>query len=113
MSDKKLLYTSEDDFSLYIQQDGDKFVLSLFDNQSKLEYNLADYTGDTYCINLYNQDKFEKYFLFASKTNKLIKHNMISYIRSVNNTTTDWNRILRIIKIKTLSLLNKLKITLT
>ena len=109
MSDKKLLCTSEDDFSLYIEKDNNKFIISLVDNQSKLEYNLADYTGDTYCINLYNQDKFEKYFLLASKTNKLIKHNMVTFIRSTNETTTNWTRIKRVLKIKFFTFLKIIK----
>lgn len=107
---KHLIYVSEDNFSLYINQKTDEkgFVLTLYDNQLCIEYELATYVGDRYYLNQYQQDKFMKYFFLEAKKNKNIKHEMISYIRSCNTPTMTYPRLKRIIRIKCIHFKNKL-----
>ena len=107
---KHLIYVSEDNFSLYINQKTDEkgFVLTLYDNQLCIEYELATYVGDRYYLNQYQQDKFMKYFFLEAKKNKKIKHKMIKYIRSVNVPSMTYSRLKRIVKINYVLFLNKL-----
>lgn len=107
---KHLIYISQDNFSLYISQQLDEngFIISLYDNQLGIEYELATYVGDRYYPNQYQEDKFMKYFFLEAKKNKKIKHEMIKYIRSVNVPSMTYLRLKRIIKIKYVLFLNKL-----
>ena len=107
---KHLIYISQDNFSLYISQQLDEngFIISLYDNQLGIEYELATYIGDRYYPNQYQEDKFMKYFFLEAKKNKKIKHEMIKYIRSVNVPSMTYSRLKRIIKIKYILFFNKL-----
>ena len=107
---KHLIYISKDNFSLYISQQLDEngFIISLYDNQLGIEYELATYVGDRYYPNQYQEDKFMKYFFLEAKKNKKIKHEMIKYIKSVNVPSMTYLRLKRIIKIKYVLFLNKL-----
>lgn len=107
---KYLIYISKDNFSLYISQQLDEngFIISLYDNQLGIEYELATYVGDRYYINQYQEDKFMKYFFLEAKKNKKIKHEMLKYIRSVNVPSMTYLRFIRIIKINYVLFLNKL-----
>ena len=107
---KHLIYISQDNFSLYISQQLDEngFIISLYDNQLGIEYELATYVGDRYYPNQYQEDKFMKYFFLEAKKNKKIKHEMIKYIKSVNVPSMTYLRLKRIIKIKYVLFLNKL-----
>ena len=107
---KHLIYISQDNFSLYISQQLNEngFIISLYDNQLGIEYELATYIGDRYYPNQYQEDKFMKYFFLEAKKNKKIKHEMIKYIRSVNVPSMSYSRLKRIIKIKYVLFLNKL-----
>ena len=107
---KHLIYISQDNFSLYISQQLNEngFIISLYDNQLGIEYELATYVGDRYYPNQYQEDKFMKYFFLEAKKNKKIKHEMIKYIRSVNVPSMTYSRLKRIIKIKYILFLNKL-----
>lgn len=107
---KYLIYISKDNFSLYISQQLDEngFIISLYDNQLGIEYELATYVGDRYYLNQYQEDKFMKYFFLEAKKNKKIKHEMIKYIRSVNVPSMTYLRLKRIIKINYVLFLNKL-----
>ena len=107
---KYLIYISQDNFSLYISQQLNEngFIISLYDNQLGIEYELATYVGDRYYPNQYQEDKFMKYFFLEAKKNKKIKHEMIKYIRSVNVPSMTYSRLKRIIKINYVLFLNKL-----
>ena len=107
---KHLIYISKDNFSLYISQQLDEngFIISLYDNQLGIEYELATYIGDRYYPNQYQEDKFMKYFFLEAKKNKKIKHEMIKYIKSVNVPSMTYLRLKRIIKINYVLFLNKL-----
>ena len=107
---KHLIYISQDNFSLYISQQLNEngFIISLYDNQLGIEYELATYVGDRYYLNQYQEDKFMKNFFLEAKKNKKIKHEMIKYIKSVNVPSMTYLRLKRIIKIKYILFLNKL-----
>ena len=107
---KHLIYISQDNFSLYISQQLNEngFIISLYDNQLGIEYELATYIGDRYYPNQYQEDKFMKYFFLEAKKNKKIKHEMIKYIKSVNVPSMTYLRLKRIIKINYVLFLNKL-----
>lgn len=110
MLDKHLIYISEDNFSLYISQQLNEngFIISLYDNQLGIEYELATYVGDRYYPNQYQEDKFMKYFFLEAKKNKKIKHEMITYIKSVNVPKMNYSRLKRIIKVNYILFKNKL-----
>lgn len=110
MLDKHLIYITEDDFSLYISQQINEngFILTLYDNQLKMEYELAKYIGGRYYINQYQEDKFMKYFFLEAKKNKNIKCEMIKYIKAVDVPNMTYSRLKRIIKINYILFKNKL-----
>lgn len=63
---KHLIYTTDDDFSLFIFKTPEEFKvynLELQDNQSGLTYKLASYSGGRYNINPYAYEKFMKYVI--------------------------------------------------
>ena len=107
---KHLIYISQDNFSLYISQQLNEngFIISLYDNQLGIEYELATYVGDRYYPNQYQEDKFMKYFFLEAKKNKNIKCEMIKYIKASDVPNMTYSRLKRIIKVNYILFKNKL-----
>lgn len=110
---KHLIYTTDDDFSLFIFKTPEEFKvynLELQDNQSGLTYKLASYSGGRYNINPYAYEKFMKYVIMNARTNKIIQQEMNNFIlESSKDNIKKYEQFKKVITIKLLKLYVRIK----
>ena len=97
---KHLIYISKDNFSLYISQQLDEngFIISLYDNQLGIEYELATYIGGRYyrrcnrfisnwiVSNVKNMEHMFRYSVFNKDISKWDVSNAKSNFRLFDNS---------------------------